>query len=58
MPLPGPVADAYGCGDCFAAGIAYGLRAGLDIGGAVELGARCGATALTGHGPYGRLLTS
>jgi ribokinase len=55
VPLPGPVADAYGCGDCFAAGVAYGLGAGLGIAGAVELGARCGATALTGHGPYGRL---
>jgi ribokinase len=55
VPLPGPVADAYGCGDCFAAGIAYGLGAGLGIAGAVELGARCGATTLTGHGPYGHL---
>lgn len=56
-PLPGPVADAYGCGDCFAAGVAYGLGAGLGIEAAVALGARCGATALTGHGPYGRLLS-
>jgi ribokinase len=56
-PLPGPVADAYGCGDCFAAGLTYGLGAGLDIEAAVALGARCGATALTGRGPFGRLLT-
>jgi ribokinase len=55
VPLPGPVADAYGCGDCFAAGVTYGLGAGLGIAGAVELGARCGATALTGRGPFGRL---
>jgi ribokinase len=56
-PLPGAVADAYGCGDCFAAGVTYGLGAGLGIEGAVALGARCGATALTGHGPYGVLLS-
>jgi ribokinase len=55
-PLPGAVVDAYGCGDCFAAGVAYGLALGLDIAGAVEWGARCGATALTGRGPFGRLL--
>jgi ribokinase len=54
-PLPGPVADAYGCGDCFAAGVAYGLGAGLRIGEAVQLGARCGATVLTGTGPFERL---
>ncbi|MDX6515831.1 MAG: ribokinase [Gaiellaceae bacterium] len=57
-PLPGRVADAYGCGDCFAAGIAYGLGAGLGIESAVALGARCGATVLTGHGPYGVLLSA
>ena len=27
-PLPGPVGDAYGCGDSFAAGFTYGLGAG------------------------------
>ena len=27
-PLPGPVSDAYGCGDCFAAGLTYGLAPG------------------------------
>ena len=27
-PLPGPVQDAYGCGDCFAAGLTFGLARG------------------------------
>ncbi len=51
-PLPGPVADAYGCGDTFAAGFTYGLGANLTIDEALELGARCGAACLTGNGPY------
>jgi ribokinase len=51
-PLPGPVADAYGAGDSFAAGLTYGLGAGWDIDKAVELAARCGAACMTGHGPY------
>lgn len=49
-PLPGPVADAYGCGDAFAAGFTYGLGAGLGRDEALALGARCGAAALTGSG--------
>ena len=28
-PLPGPISDLYGCGDSFAAGLTYGLGAGL-----------------------------
>jgi ribokinase len=58
VPLPGPVVDAYGAGDSFAAGLAYGLGAGRDIDAALELGARCGATCMTGRGPYGRQLTA
>jgi ribokinase len=54
---PGPIVDAYGCGDCFAAGLAYGLAEGRDAADAVELAARCGAAVLTGRGPYGALLT-
>jgi ribokinase len=50
--LPGPVRDAYGCGDSFAAGLTYGLGAGWEIAKAVELAARCGAACLTGRGPY------
>jgi ribokinase len=51
-PPPGPVQDAYGCGDCFAAGLTYGLGEGLELDEAVALGARCGAAVLTGRGPY------
>jgi ribokinase len=49
---PGPVSDFYGCGDSFAAGLTYGLGAGLPIGEAVVVGARCGAACATGRGPY------
>ena len=54
--LPGPVRDAYGAGDSFAAGLTYGLGAGWEIAKAVELAARCGAACLTGRGPYGAQL--
>jgi len=57
-PIPGTVADAYGCGDCFAAGLTYGLASGLAVDEAVALGARCGAEVLTGKGAYGRQLTA
>jgi len=51
-PLPGAVADAYGCGDSFAAGLTHALGEGEEPGDAVVLGARCGAACLTGRGPY------
>jgi ribokinase len=54
---PGPVSDAYGCGDCFAAGLTYGLALGKPVDEAVALGARCGAAVLTGRGAYGYQLT-
>jgi ribokinase len=54
---PGEPVDAYGCGDSFAAGLTYGLGAGLDLDNALALAARCGATCLTGRGPYGNQLT-
>jgi ribokinase len=56
-PLPGPIRDAYGAGDSFAAGLTYGLGAGWTIDRAVELAARCGAANLTGSGPYEGQLT-
>jgi ribokinase len=55
--LPGPIADAYGAGDSFAAGLTYGLGAGMDIREAVALAARCGAHCMTGRGPYEGQLT-
>jgi len=57
-PLPGPVEDAYGCGDCFAAGTTYGLADGRPVNEAVDLGARCGAAVLTGRGAYAGQLTA
>jgi ribokinase len=51
-PLPGPPVDAYGAGDCFVAGLTYGLGAGLSPDEALALGARCGAACVTGRGPY------
>ncbi|MGH2864105.1 MAG: PfkB family carbohydrate kinase, partial [Solirubrobacteraceae bacterium] len=56
VSAPGPVVDSYGCGDSFAAGLTYGLGAGLDVPEALALAARCGAVCLTGRGPYGRQL--
>jgi ribokinase len=51
-PLQGPVSDAYGAGDSFAAGLLFALAQGLDHEAALELGSRCGAAVLTGRGPY------
>jgi ribokinase len=57
VPLPGPRKDAYGCGDSFVGGLAYGLADGRGVDGALELAARCGACCLTGRGPYERQLS-
>jgi ribokinase len=51
-PLDGPVVDAYGAGDSFAAGLTYGLGAGMDIEAALEIASRCGAGNLMARGPY------
>jgi ribokinase len=50
---PGPVADAYGAGDCFAAGLAFALARGDDVKAALALAAQRGATALTRRGAHG-----
>src|SRR6516164_2715047 len=52
--LPGAPVDSYGCGDSFAAGLTYGLGAGMDVARALAVAARCGATCLAGRGPYQR----
>ena len=57
-PIPGDVSDAYGCGDCFAAGLTYGLAEREPVDEAVAIGARCGAAVLTGRGAYERQLTA
>src|SRR5215475_8368229 len=57
-PIPGPVSDAYGCGDCFAAGLTYGLGLGEPVDEAVALAARCGVEVLTGRGAYEHQLTA
>jgi len=51
-PLPGPMVDAYGCGDSFAAGLTFALARGDGVEEAVGLAARCGAAVMTGRGPY------
>ncbi len=51
-PVPGPISDAYGCGDSFAGGLTYGLGAGMEPEDALHLAARCGAANFTGRGPY------
>lgn len=49
---PGAVIDTYGAGDSFAAGLTYALASGADVEGALALAARCGASCVTGRGPY------
>jgi ribokinase len=51
--LPGPLADAYGAGDSFAAGLAFGLAQEGAIEDALAFAARCGAAAMTIRGAYG-----
>ena len=51
-PLPGPVADAYGAGDSFAAALTFALADGAVVEDALAFAARCGAACMTGDGPY------
>lgn len=53
VELPGPLVDAYGAGDSFAAGLAFALGNGHSPAGAVEFAAKCGAVALTRRGAHG-----
>jgi ribokinase len=50
VPLPGPPADTYGCGDSFAAAFTFGLAGRESVSEAAALGARWGARALTRAG--------
>jgi ribokinase len=52
-PIPGPVADSYGCGDSFAGALTYGLATGDDPDAALAVAAEAGAACLTRRGPYG-----
>ena len=51
-PLTRERSDSYGAGDCFAAGLAFALGAGLETPQALEFAARCGAGALVGPGVH------
>jgi ribokinase len=53
-PLPGPLQDSYGAGDCFAAGLSYALGEGKGIPEALAFAAACAATALTRAGGHRR----
>jgi ribokinase len=47
---PGPFEDAYGAGDCFAAGLTYALAKGMDVSDALTFASERGALALTRRG--------
>lgn len=51
--LPGPLIDSYGAGDTFAAGVTYGLGAGMSLDRTLTLAAEASARCLAGAGPYG-----
>jgi ribokinase len=53
VDLSGPVVDAYGAGDSFAAGLAFALGRGHSPAGAVEFAAKSGAVAMTRRGAHG-----
>jgi ribokinase len=56
--LPGPPRHSYGAGDSFAAGLTYGLSAGLPIEQALDVASRCGAYKLAGRAAYEGQLTA
>lgn len=55
-PLPGPLEDAYGAGDSFAAGLTYALARGDAPEAAVAFAARCSSEALARRGAHGERL--
>lgn len=52
-PLPGPARDAYGAGDCFAAGLTFALASGMAPDRAVRFAATRGALACCRDGGLG-----
>ena len=54
---PGPLVDAYGAGDSFAAGLCFALGRGDSLSDALVLAARAGAAVVTGRGPYSAQIT-
>jgi ribokinase len=52
VPLPGPLRDSYGAGDCFAAGLAYALGQAKDVPQALAFAAASAAKALTRPGGH------
>jgi ribokinase len=48
--LPGPIVDAYGAGDSFAAGLTFALGRGDGPAAALAFAAHCGAAAMTRRG--------
>jgi ribokinase len=55
-PLPPDRHDAYGAGDCFAAGLSFALAAGLEGLDALDFASRCGAGALAGRGVHAEVV--
>ena len=55
-PLPPNPEDAYGAGDCFAAGLSLALAAGLEGLDALDFASRCGAGALAGRGVHAEVV--
>ncbi len=55
---PGPLEDAYGAGDSFAAAVFFGLARGDSLPAALDLATRAGASVVTGKGPYSAQITS
>jgi ribokinase len=53
VPPPGPVRDAYGAGDSFAAGLAFALAEGRQPDDALAVAAEWGAAALARRGAHG-----
>jgi ribokinase len=55
---PGPVADTYGGGDSFVAGLTWAMARGMGRGDALSFAARCGAWAVAGRGVHAGQLTA